>query len=193
MPTLEAPDIRRAAGAYAKEHPLARVEDDRLETLPDAFYEGTFHWKDAEWVVRWWSRRELDGGSRDRERPFRRNEMAALETAIESVVGTDALQARLEYLTSLEGVDVELASAFLQFIDPADYAVIDRRSWTVLANANRVTGEFPTPVDEATYERFLTSCRDLSRNTLCPVIDIGRALWWIEWTGAENANSRRQR
>lgn len=175
--------LREKAAEYERREPFSVVERERLETLPTAFARGSYAWKDAEWVVRWVSRRPLDGGPRPAESAFRENGFDAVESAIDGAVaaadaGDDGAAVRA--LTALEGVDVPVASAFLHYVDPERYLVVDGPCRRALAPA----GELEGPVDGATavddYRRYLEACRDLARGRGVDLLTVSRALWRLE-------------
>lgn len=169
--------IQEALDAYPKHAVFARVEDDRLETLPDAFRDGTHLWKDVEWVVRWYCRRPLDAHDRASEEAFRENGMDAVNAAIEQARTAADIPERIAALTTLRGVDVPIASAFLQFIDPESYAAIDERVWAALREAGAIDQPYPSSVQIEMYDTFLRECHGLAASTDLRVVDVARALW----------------
>ncbi|USZ72035.1 hypothetical protein [Natronosalvus halobius] len=188
-------ELERAAVAYEEYEPFATVENDRLETLPAAFADGSFLWKDVEWVVRWYSRRTLSNEPHPAESAFRENEWDEVETAIETAVSAakvDATRANdtsaddrrandtsaaLEALTALEGVDVPVASAFLHYVDPERYLVVDQQLWTVMAEHASLEAPPPDPIDVEDYRRYLECCRELAREHDLGLVSLYRALW----------------
>ncbi|GAB7091168.1 hypothetical protein JCM18237_14390 [Halorubrum luteum] len=56
---LTADDVERYVEEYRAEEPLYPVEQEGIETLPDALRAGEYGPRDAEWVVRWYFRRYL--------------------------------------------------------------------------------------------------------------------------------------
>ena len=177
MSGIDADTVRERNEEYLAREPLAVVEDDRLDTMPDAFRDGTFLWKDCEWIVRWYLRRPLDGQSKPQETEFRHNRMRAIESAIDETVAADSIESRLGALLALDGVDVPIASAFLQFIEPESYAAIAEPCWDALVRAGELSGDYPDPVRPSAYRQYLESCRDLAAQAELRTVDIGRALW----------------
>lgn len=195
--------VRDRAREYAEREPLYDVERQHVETVPEAFAADEYGRRDAQWVVRWYFRRYLgeypDRERREREDAFRDNAfdevIEAVGTAADAVggedddagdaVGTDAdrdghaddVDAALDALTALAGVDVAVASAFLQFLAPSRFVAIDRRTWAVLVAAGELDGEYPDPPSVADYRRFDDACRAVAARTGVDAWTLYRALW----------------
>lgn len=180
MGTIVPETVEDALDRYPEHAVFAQVEDDRLETLPAAFRDGSYLWKDVEWVVRWYCRRPLDGHDRSAEEEFRENDMGSIENAIERVQTAEDIPERISVLTELEGVDVPIASAFLQFIDPDSFAAIDRRAWRTLDENGAVQTTYPSVVTVDVYETYLRECHGIAATADVPVVDVGRALWVMD-------------
>lgn len=178
--------VERKAEEYRAEEPLYPVEQDGVETLPAALSSGEFGRRDAEWVVRWYYRRFLgaipNAERRAGEERFRRTDF---ETVVETITAagaeTDAAEA-LERLTTLEGVDVAIGSAFLFYLDPERYVVVGEREWTVLEEYGELEGPYPDPPSVEEYETYLESCRSVADRFECDLWTLYRALWrlWKE-------------
>lgn len=177
MAGIDAQTLRERHREYLDREGLAVVEDDRLETLPAAFADGSYLWKDCEWIVRWYLRRPLESGSRPEEDAFRGNRMNEIESAVDDAVDAESTAERLEALLALDGVDVRIASAFLQFMDPERYAAIDEPCWDALVAAGDLEEPYPDPVRPSDYERYLAACREHADQADLRVVDVGRALW----------------
>ncbi|SEP20870.1 hypothetical protein SAMN04487948_12166 [Halogranum amylolyticum] len=166
---------------YEQHEPLYLVEQERLETLPDAFENGTVVWKDVEWVVRWYYRRYLGTFShRTREsveRRFKQNDWEAVRETIESVVETSETTERVRRLTELSGVSVPVASAFLQYTDPTEYVVVDDRVWAVLHRAEALRDPYSDPLSVAAYLTYLEQCRSMAADFDVDLQTLYRALW----------------
>lgn len=180
MPTLDGATLMDALARYPRSAAFARVEDDRLYSLPAAFRDGSYLWKDVEWIVRWYCRRPRAPYDRAAEEAFRENAMDAIRDAIAGVFAADDVDDRVETLTALTGVDVPIASAFLQYIDPASFAAIDPRVWGALARAGRLDGSYPDPPDAAEYRAFLRACHGLAVAGDLRPVDVARALWVLD-------------
>jgi hypothetical protein len=173
--------VTAARREYPDRQALAAVERDHLDMLPRAFAEGDFGWRDAEWVVQWYYRRDLgafpDETRRAREGAYSENDYDAVQAAIRGAVGADGAAAKLEHLTTLSGVGVPVGSAFLQFIEPDDYVVVGEREWTVLRAAGELDGDYPAPPSVQEYERYLDACRTVADRCDSDPRAVYRALW----------------
>jgi len=184
--------VRARAEEYDDEEPLAAVENEQIETLPDAFSEGEFGRRDAEWVVRWYYRRFLGAiphEERDRaESLFEGNDFEAVLDAVETAVGEADLRRKLDALTGLGGVDLPVATAFLQFVDPDIYLVVDERTWGVLAQKDLLAVPYPDPPSPDEYETYLLTVRALRTDLGIDLWTLYRALWriWKVEHAAEN-------
>jgi hypothetical protein len=184
--------VRSKAGEYREAQPLAAVEADHLDILPEMLASGEFGWRDVEWVPQWYVRRDLgaypDRERRDTEAAFDENTYEEVRGALAAVDDADELRARIDPLRSLAGVDTEIASAFLSFMDPDRYVVIGQREWAVLQEAGELDNPYPDPPSPADYLTYHETCE-----TLCDRLDIAawtlyRALWQLGREGnAETA------
>lgn len=179
--TLDRSLVEELASEYREREPLYAVESEQIETLPAAFAEGSYGWRDAEWIVRWYYRRHLgafpDDERRAREERFRANEYERLREVIERVVETDEDTERVERLTSLDGVDVPIASAFLLFLDPEASIVVGEREWSALRAHDELVEPYPDPPTIAEYESYLDACRSRTDRLDCEMWTLYRALW----------------
>lgn len=173
--------LRERAREYERTEPLYTVEADRLDTLPDAFREGTYDWKDAEWVVRWYCRRSLGNFPRERreaiEGGFEENAFEDVRGAIEAALEADDVAGKLGALTSLEGVSVPVASAFLFYAEPERYLVVGRRTWSALYEAGALEEPYPDPASATEYARYLDACRRVADRFDLELVALYRALW----------------
>jgi hypothetical protein len=178
---LETAEMEAAVEAYPDRQPLAAVEREHLELLPKAFAEGDFGWRDAEWVVQWYYRRFLgafpDEKRRAAEGAYGENDYEAVRDAIAGAVEADGAAAKLDQLTALSGVGVEVGSAFLQFIQPDAYLVMSHREWGVLHAVGELDTVYPDPASTADYERYLATCEALRDRCDCDLVGVYRALW----------------
>lgn len=179
--TLTSSKIEERAAEYADEEPLYPVEQEAIETYPTAFADGEFGFRDAEWVVQWHYRRYLgaypDREGREGEARFGENDRAAVREAIADVVAAAALEERIERLTELRGVDLSVASAFLQFIDPDRYVAVDGRTWGALSEADELADPYPESLSVAAYREFLDACRETAEEHEVDLWTLYRALW----------------
>lgn len=169
------------AADYAETQPLAAVEAEHLETLPAALAAGDFGWRDAEWVAQWFSRRflgaEPNAERRAREAAYGDNDYEAVRDAIAGAAEASATATKLDVLTGLTGVDVPVATAFLQFLDPEAYLVLSRREWEVLREAGELDEPYPDSPASDDYERYLSVCRSVAERCDCDLKVLYRALW----------------
>ena len=179
METLGPQRLRDAAATYDEREPFERVEQERLDTLPDAFADGSYLWKDAEWVVRWYARRPLDGRHQAREARFRDNAMAAIESAIDAAQAADDPVDAVNAMIALDGVDVPVASAFLYFMDPERFIPASAHTWRLLAGAGLLAHDWPDAVTPSDYVRFLEACRSLASTTGISLVEVERGLWQL--------------
>jgi hypothetical protein len=158
--------VERYRSAYRNEEPLYAVEREAVETLPDAFREGDYGPRDAEWVVQWYFRRFLGaypGAQRRRiEGEFEAADPADVRDAVAAACDAPDYEAALSALLSLPGVDVRVGSAFLLFVDPDRYQVVGEREWRVVAGLTDLDPEYPDSLDVDDYGRFLDAARDLA-------------------------------
>lgn len=173
--------IEEKAEEYERAEPLVVRERDHLEAFPEAFSTGEYGWKDAEWVVRWYFRRYLgaypDERRREIEAAFGDNEFGDVRDAIDATLEAESTGEKLRTLTTLSGVDVDVASAFLQFIEPESYVVVDDRAWGALQKAGELDDPYPNPPSPTAYERYLTTCRELADELGCSLRVLHCALW----------------
>jgi len=173
--------VAAAVDQYPDVQPLATVEAEHLEILPETFERGDYGWRTAEWVVQWYYRRFL-GAYPDEERraveaAYDENDYEAVHDAIASAVEADATAEKLDHLTALEGVDVPVASAFLAFTHPDRYVAVGPREWTVVRDAGRLEESYPDPPPSEAYERYLDACRAVAKRCDRGLWDVYRALW----------------
>ena len=158
--------VNRLAAEYERDAPFHTVEQEAIETLPDAFAPGEFGRRDAIWVVEWYYRREMGAipnhERREREEAFEGNDRRAVKRAIVDAAAAESIDEALDALTDLDGVDLPVASAFLFFIDPGHYLVVGEREWNALSDAGELPDPYPDPPSRDSYEQFLEQCRSLA-------------------------------
>jgi hypothetical protein len=178
---LTAERIAEKCGEYPAAQPLSTVEEEHLEMLPETFASGDYGWRDAEWVVQWYFRRFLgaypDSERRAVEEAYGENSFEAVRAAISGAVEAETTADRLDHLTALEGVDVPVGSAFLQFVAPDRYVVVDEREWRVLRRAGEIEDDYPDPLTVPDYERYRGTIRTLASRCDCDLWDLYRALY----------------
>ena len=187
--------VRERAGEYADAEPLYDVERQHIETIPETFVGDDYGRRDAQWIVRWYFRRYLgaypDRERREREEAFRETDFEAVIDALDAVINAVSttgsgprtvtaerdIDAALAALTGLRGVDVSVASAFLQFIAPERFVAVDSRTWRVLVAAGELDGRYPDTLTPADYRRFDGACRSVMERTGVDAWTLYRALW----------------
>jgi hypothetical protein len=182
--SLDSQLVREKSEEYERYEPLYLVERDRLDTMPAAFADGDFVWKDVEWVVRWYYRRDLGGTSHEEraaaENRFRENDWETVQAVLADVVdAVDASDDRpaVERLSELAGVTVPVASAVLHFVDPARYVVVDDRTWSVLHDRGELAEPYPAPPSVDDYLAYLGRCRETAAALDVDLQTVYRALW----------------
>ena len=166
---------------YRDVEPLYAVEREAVETLPDAFREGDYGPRDAEWVVQWYFRRFLgaypDAERRRVEGAFEDADRADVRAAIASSCDAPDYDAALSALLDLPGVDVEVGSAFLLFVDPERYQVVGEREWRVLADLAGLDGDYPDSPGVGDYGRYLDAARDVAARHGLTQWELYTVLW----------------
>lgn len=166
---------------YPEVQPLSTVEAEHVALLPETFASGDYGWRDAEWVVQWYGRRFLgsmpNADRRALEDAFDENDYEDVHAAITAAVEAESVAAKLSALTPLAGVDVPIASAFCQFIDPERYVVVDERQWSTLRELGDLAEPYPDSVTAAAYERYLDAYRAVAERCDCDLWELYRALW----------------
>ncbi len=192
------------AAAYPDLQPLASVESEHLEVLPTTFASGDYGWRDAEWVVQWYFRRFLgaypDADRRAAESAFGENDYEDVHAAIAGALEAESTAAKLDQLDDLTGVDVSVASAFLQFLEPTAYLVMSPVEWSVLQDVGVIDGPYPDestadgptadgPPDDGPsadgptaddYRRYLDTCVRIADDCDADLWTVYRALW-VRW------------
>ncbi|WP_281193421.1 hypothetical protein [Halorubrum sp. F4] len=166
---LSRDDVRATIEAYRESEPLYSVEAEAVETLPDAFRSGEYGRRDAQWVVRWYGRRYLGdeppGTDRSRrEEAFEGADFEAVLEAISTAVDADreSYVAAVDALTSLPGVDLPVASAFLAFVHPDRFVVVGPDEWRVLCDLTDLEGPYPDPPSIDEYDDYLAACDEFA-------------------------------
>jgi thermostable 8-oxoguanine DNA glycosylase len=146
-----------------------REEENHLERLPTVFENGTWEWEDLEWIVCWKTHRSIGY--------FNRNDRDRVDEVIAKVVESSSTQRKANLLRRLDGIQVKMASAFLLFMDPDKYTVIDWRA----ANALTKEGHLYSMISEAPsveeYINYLDICRTLYDEFNVELRTLDRALW----------------
>lgn len=175
--------VETHAKRYQETQPLAAVEREHVEILPEMLAEGEFGWRDVEWVVQWYFRRYLgaypDKQRREIEAAFNENTYEDILAALSSVSQTSDVAEQLERLRTLEGVDVRVASGFLQFMYPDKYIVVDDRVWEGLRAVDELAEPYPDPPSVADYLTYNDTCREIAEEVEVDAYTLYRALWQL--------------
>jgi hypothetical protein len=179
--TLDSQLVREKSEEYERREPLYLVERDRLDTMPTAFADGDFVWKDVEWIVRWYYRRDL-GRSPHEERAaaenrFRENDWETVQSVLAAAVDAPDARTAVERLRQLTGVTVPVASAVLHYVDPGRYVVVDERPWSVLYDRGELAEPYPDPPSVDAYLAYLERCRETAADLGVDLQTVYRALW----------------
>lgn len=186
--TADAAALTRAvvdelAEAYGREEPFDMVEREHIETLPPAFASGEFGRRDAEWVVQWYYRRRRrvgaigDAERRAAEERFLENGYEAVVEAIQGAAAATDLDEQCDRLTTLVGVDVAVASAFLTFTHPGRRVAVGPREWAALVAAGDLSEPYPDPMTTAVYDRYLDAVEAVADRVDRDHWTVYRALW----------------
>lgn len=167
--------IREQARKYPELVDDYDAEIKHLDILPVAFAERSWKWGDLEWIVDWKSRRAAGY--------FEDNNPEHGEDIVEQAIETRGVVEKVETLTELSGVGIPMASAFLVFMNPTAYTVLDIRAWDTLQATEHLDAELsdsPT-VDE--YITYLGVCHALANKVDVELRTLDRALWVIGGNG----------
>jgi hypothetical protein len=175
--------VERRAGEYADGEALYAVEQQHVDILPGMVRDGEYGWRDVEWVVQWYYRRYLGAYPGDerraREEAFGDNDFEDIRDTLAAVTEPGDVGERLRQLTSLQGVDVPVGSAFLQFLFPSRYVVVGGREWGALRGAGELDAPYPDPPTVEEYRTYHDVCRDLTERFDVDAWTLYRALWLL--------------
>jgi len=178
---LTRPVVERLCAEYERQEPFFTIEHERLETMPTAIREGSYGWKDVEWMVRWYYRRHLSSRYNARrkqvEEGFRSNEWDEVRDTLQAVVGLDDPVKRNARLATLEGIDVPVATGIQYFITPDEDMVMGEIEWSALEANDHIDQAYPPSPTSTTYARYLTACSHLCDDIGISFIQLQRALW----------------
>lgn len=169
--TLSRDRILKHAEEYRSEAPAGfyEKEENQLERLPKVFEERRWDWSDLEWIVRWKAARSIGY--------FERNNRDIVDEVITNVLETQSTYKKVNLMTGLKGVQVKMASAFLLFMDPEKYTVLDWRASDTLVEE----GHLPTPVSQVPsieeYINYLDVFRSVAEKFEVDMRTLDRALW----------------
>lgn len=181
---LSPDEVEAAIEAYRSSEPLYTVESESIESLPGAFRRGEYGRRDAQWVVRWFGRRYLGQeppgfDPTAREERFEGADFEAVRDAIDEAVDADRDEfgSAIDALTSLPGVDLPVASAFLAFANPETFVTVDPRAWRAARSLIGLEGTYPDPPTIEQYEAFLNACHVLADRYGVSPWEVYMVLW----------------
>lgn len=181
MGTLTTALVEGRAAAYEAREPFDMREREHIDTFPEALAADDLHWRDTEWVVRWYFRRYLDDyPHEDRtviEDAYGENDFADVRDALEAALASDDAVDAVRRLTTLRGVDVRVASAFLAFFAPEAYIVVGERTWQALVSEYELYERYPDPLAPDDYATYLEACRTVADRLDVSLWTLYRALW----------------
>ena len=127
MPRVPLEVVLRGALVRAEEPVTAALVRD----LASVRARGAFTRREFERMCRWKSPRA--------QHLWRANSASRIAAVSRAVLAAGGERARMEWLTSLRGVGVPMASAILTLVDPRRYGVLDIRAWQFLFATRAVT------------------------------------------------------
>jgi len=173
--------VEATAEEYREVEPLYAVEREHVELLPETFRGDEYGWRDVEWVVQWYFRRHLgaypDAERRATESSFRDNDFGDVVDALDAIVETPSVADRLDRLTTLAGVDVPVASAFLLFAFPDRCVSVGSREWAALRAAGELDRPYPDAPTAEDYLAYHELTADLADRFDVDAWTLYRALW----------------
>lgn len=183
MIELSTEQITEAADTYADTEPLVDVEEEHIRMLPKTLKDQDIGKRDVEWVVQWYYRRHLGqypGQQRQKaEEAFRQNDFNDVLIALDETTQQTSVVDKMQLLTDLSGVDVPVASAFLQFLDPDAYLVTGPRTWAVLHAAGELSKGYPNSPSVIEYNQYLKRGQAIASQCECDCWTVYKALWQI--------------
>ena len=142
---------------------------ERLETLPEAFTDGSWSMEDLEWIVRWKSSRSIGY--------FERNDREDVTQHVNDALAADSVSEKVDILSELDGVQVRMASAILLFVNPDRFTVLDWRAWDVLHENGYLPDEMPDDPAVEDYLLYLGACWAIANEYDVTLRTLDRALW----------------
>lgn len=146
-----------------------REEQAQLERLPTVFRNRMWKWDDLEWIIRWKTPRSIGY--------FERNHPDTVDEVIFDVVEASSAQAKVRLLMDLSGIRVKMASAFLLFIDPDEYTVMDWRVCDVLTDEGYLQSSISDDPSIDEYIQYLQVCQSIAEQFGMDLRTLDRGLW----------------
>jgi len=146
-----------------------REEQKQLARLPTLFTNQSWEWADLEWIVRWKTSRSIGY--------FNRNDPDTVDKVLERVVETSSTRRKIRMLIDLSGIRVKMSSAFLLFMDPKEYTVLDWRVANVLTDEGILNQKISDDASIDEYIEYLQACRSTAERFGVSLRQLDRALW----------------
>ena len=144
-------------------------EQEKLDHLPVVFRNRMWTWDDLEWIVRWKTSRSIGY--------FERNDRDTVDKAIHNVMETSSLRQKVGLLIELSGIQVKMASAFLLFMNPEEYTVMDWRAADVLHNEGYLRSPISDDPSVDEYEEYVQACQSVADHFEVDLRTLDRGLW----------------
>lgn len=146
-----------------------REEQKQLERLPTVFTNHSWEWVDLEWIVRWKTPRSIGY--------FNRNDRDTVDEVLERVLEASSTGRKIRMLMELSGIRVKMASAFLLFMNPEEYTVLDWRAANVLTDEDILNQTISDDASIDEYIEYLRVCRSTAEQLDVSLRELDRALW----------------
>lgn len=161
--------ILEKTSIYAEEYP---EEKELFDEISEKINRGDWEWNDLERIVYWKSQRASSY--------FEENDQRMVNEIVKQVINTDDITKKVELLQSIKGIQVPMSSAFLMFIDPTKYTVIDVRAWNTLQKMEYLTSDLSSTPSVEEYLLYLGTCRALATEYEVSLRDLDRTLWILD-------------
>jgi hypothetical protein len=169
--------LEQQEAVYKEEEDQYAEEVERLETLPRAFEDGTWSWEDLEWIVRWkMTGSPFVGKVLD---DFNSNDAAFVTSQVEKTVASSSPGEKLSHLIEISGVAERMGSAFLLFMNPDRFTVLDWKAWGVLHESGYLPDEMPDDPAVEEYLLYLGACWAIANEYDVSLRTLDMALWTL--------------
>lgn len=175
--TLSQQLLKEQEVVYEAQEDQYTEEIERLKTLPSAFDEGTWTWDDLEWIVRWkMTGSPFVGKVLD---DFNSNDEEFVAAQIEKTIAASSPGEKLTQLTEIAGIAERMGSAFLLFMNPDRYTVLDWKAWGVLHEHGYLPDEMPKDPAIEDYLLYLGACWAIANEYDVTLRRFDMALWTL--------------
>ena len=111
---------------------------------------------------------------------FNSNDETFVTSQIEKAVNTSSPSEKLTYLIEISGVAERMGSAFLLFMNPDRFTVLDRKAWGVLHESGYLPDEMPNSLTVEDYLLYLGACWAIANEYDVNLRTLDRALWVLD-------------